>query len=52
MQSAKTSKLPCRRRVHLYKSNIFKTIFEQIQKMHENDAKNDTKIINKLMLKT
>ena len=53
MQGAKTSKimLPCWRRVHLDKSACFKTIFEQIPKIDENDAKHESENDRKIHLK-
>ena len=42
MQGAKKSKI---RRVHLHKSANVKTIFEQIQKVHKNDASIDSKMV-------
>ena len=49
MQGVKTAKFmfPCWRRVKLHKSAGFKTIFEQIQTNHKNDAENDPKMIEK-----
>ena len=54
MQGAKTSKnmLPCKRRVHLYKSTSFKTVFKQIQNNHKNDAKIDPKMVETSIRKT
>ena len=37
--------LPCRRRVHVHKSASFKTIFEQILNIYENDAKTNPRMI-------
>ena len=39
--------LPCERHVHLHKSNIFETIFEQIQKYHKREAEMDSEMIEK-----
>ena len=54
MQGAKVSKtmLPCWRRVHLHKSASFKTIFENIQANHTNDAKIDSRMIEQSITKT
>ena len=49
MQGAKSlkNKLTCRRRVHLHKSVNFEIIFEKYLKIHENDAKTDSKMVEK-----
>ena len=49
MQRAETSKtmFPCKRRVHLHESAIFETIFEQMQKYLQNDAKKYLKMIER-----
>ena len=54
MQGAKTSKImrPCGRHVHLHKSASFKTIFEQFQTNHKNDAIIVPKMIEITLTKT